>query len=74
MLPAVSVLLLASRRLWLGVGSAALVVALWAALTVVAFAQGYWLNIALPDLLKLIGRLDGARFTLELPINAASEE
>src|SRR5437762_6979760 len=47
-LPAVTILLMATRRPLVGFGLAALVLFLWSALTLVMFVEGYWLSMAIP--------------------------
>ncbi|MGA2125328.1 MAG: adenylate/guanylate cyclase domain-containing protein [Xanthobacteraceae bacterium] len=47
-LPALVVLLMAMRRSVLGLLLAAIALALWGASTIAAFAQGYWLSVAIP--------------------------
>ena len=48
LLPCATVLLMAMRRVRTGLSLAGLVVIGWAALTFLAFVEGYWLNIAAP--------------------------
>jgi adenylate cyclase len=48
LLPSIAVLLMAMRRTFAGLGLAGLAVALWGALTVMAFREGYWLSVAVP--------------------------
>ena len=48
LLPFVTVLLMAMRRAFLGLGLAALIIAVWATLSIAAFREGYWLSIATP--------------------------
>jgi adenylate cyclase len=47
-LPVVTVLLMSMRRGFLGLSLAGLVCALWGALTIAAFREGYWFSIAVP--------------------------
>jgi len=47
-LPIVTVLLMSMRRGFLGLALAGLVCALWGALTIAAFREGYWFSIAVP--------------------------
>jgi len=47
-LPALAVLLMAMRRSVVGVGLAAIVLALWGASAIAAFTQGYWFSVAIP--------------------------
>ena len=48
LLPCVTVLLMAMRRPFAGLGLAALVFVLWAVLAFVAFLEGYWVSVAVP--------------------------
>jgi len=48
LLPCLTVLLMAMRRVFVGLGLAGLVFALWGALSVAAFHEGYWLSVAVP--------------------------
>lgn len=47
-LPALTVLLMAMRRSAVGLTLAGIVLALWGASTIAAFAEGYWLSLAIP--------------------------
>jgi adenylate cyclase len=47
-LPCIAVLLMARRRALAGLSAAALLYASWAAVSFVAFLDGYWLSVALP--------------------------
>jgi adenylate cyclase len=66
-LPCVSILLLSMRRIYVGLSLAVFFIAAWLALTVAAFAEGYWLNIAGPmaALIPLTLGYGGARWTLD---------
>ena len=48
LLPCIVVLLMAMRRATVGLGLATLAVICWAALSFVAFVEGYWLSMAVP--------------------------
>jgi len=47
-LPTLAVLLMAMRRSVVGLLLAAIVLAVWGVSTIAAFAQGYWLSVAIP--------------------------
>ena len=48
LLPCLTVALMAIRRIYLGIAIVGLVIALWVTYTAIAFAQGYWLSVAVP--------------------------
>jgi adenylate cyclase len=67
LLPVVAVLLIALRRIWLGLALVGLVLALWIAATCAAFLVGYWLSVAVPlaAVLPVAAGYGAARLTLD---------
>jgi adenylate cyclase len=65
--PCLTVTLMAMRRIYLGLAIVGLVTAFWAAFTVVAFAQGYWLSVAVPltALVPVTAAYGAARLSLD---------
>jgi adenylate cyclase len=48
LLPLLAILLMSLQRVGIGLALTALVVAVWAAVTTIAFSRGYWLSAAVP--------------------------
>ena len=65
-------MLMAMRRIYLGLAIVGLVAASWLAFTAMAFAEGYWLNVAAPltTLIPVAAGYGAARLSLDRIVSA----
>ena len=72
LLPCLTVMLMAMRRIYLGLAIVGLVAASWLAFTAMAFAEGYWLSVAVPltTLIPVAAGYGAARLSLDRILSA----
>ena len=65
-------MLMAMRRIYLGLAIVGLVAASWLAFTAMAFAEGYWLSVAVPltTLIPVAAGYGAARLSLDRILSA----